>query len=404
MIQSLIHRFLLRRHFWRHATFSEIAELYASRLLTMFALRFVMVFASVYLYKLGYSVSVIALIWCAFYFLKIFFAWPAGLIIARFGPKHGILYANIIFAVALCFLGFADRFGVPVIIIWLVIQGFAGTFYNLCYQVDFSKVKHAEHAGKEIGYMNIVEKIAAGVSPLVGGIVASLAGPASAIVLSILLFLLSAVPLFRTAEPTKLHQDITLKGFPWRIAWRSIRANLGFGVDVVASSTGWVLFISAVIFTNDGNELYAKIGAFTSVSLVVALVTSYLFGKLIDRRQGLLLLRSSVVLNSMVHLLRPGVSTATGIVISNAVNEMATTGYSIAFVRGEFDMADTPGYRIAYLSLMEISANLGAFVAALLIALLTSAFDANGGLKVFFVLTAFATLLIATPRFTLYQR
>lgn len=404
MITQLIHRFLKRRHFWRYATFSEIAELYASRLLTMFALRFVMVFASVYLYKLGYTVSVIALIWCVFYFVKAFLAWPAALAVARFGPKHGILYANIIFAIGLCFLAFADQFGIAAIALWGAFQAFASTFYNLCHQVDFSKVKHADHAGKEIGYMNIVEKIAAGLSPLLGGAVASLAGPGSAIVLSIALFLLSAVPLLRTAEPTRLHQHITLRGFPWRLMWRSLRANVGFGVDAVASSTAWVLFISAVIFTNDGDELYAKIGAFTSVSLVAALVTSYLFGRLIDHRQGLLLLRSSVVLNSVVHLLRPGVSTATGIVMANAANEMATTGYSIAFVRGEFDMADTPGYRIAYLAMMEIGANLGACLAALAIAGLTLAYDADGGLKVFFVFAAFVTLLIAAPRFPLYQR
>ena len=66
MIQALIHRWLLRRHFWRHATFSEIAELYASRLMTMFALRFVMVFASVYLYKLDYDLIFIALFWAVF--------------------------------------------------------------------------------------------------------------------------------------------------------------------------------------------------------------------------------------------------------------------------------------------------------------------------------------------------
>jgi hypothetical protein len=252
--------------------------------------------------------------------------------------------------------------------------------------------------------MNIVEKIAAGLSPLIGGIVASLAGPTSAILLSVILFLISALPLLRTAEPTKLHQRITLKGFPWRDTWRSIRANIGFGVDVIASSTAWVLFITVVIFANDGDELYAKIGAFTSVSIVVALVTSYLFGKLIDHRQGLLLLRSSVILNSAVHLLRPGVSTASGIVMANAINEMGTTGYSIAFVRGQFDLADTPGYRIAYLMLMEMSANIGACLAALAIAGLAMAYGADGGLKAFFVFAAFMTLLVATPRFALYRR
>ena len=61
MLQQIIHRILIRRHFWRHATFSEIAELYTSRLMTMFALRFVLGFVSVYLYRIGYSLGFIVL-------------------------------------------------------------------------------------------------------------------------------------------------------------------------------------------------------------------------------------------------------------------------------------------------------------------------------------------------------
>ena len=103
MLQSIIHRLFKRRHFWRHATFSEVAELYASRLMTMFALRFVLVFVSVYLYKLDYDLQTIALFWAGYFFLKALFAWPAARIAAHYGPKHGLLMANILFAVALAF-------------------------------------------------------------------------------------------------------------------------------------------------------------------------------------------------------------------------------------------------------------------------------------------------------------
>ena len=404
MIQQIIHRFLKRRHFWRHATFSEVAELYASRLMTMFALRFVMVFASVYLYKLEYSLVFIALFWAAFYVLKIVFIAPSALIAARIGPKHGLFMANVTLAVALTFLFFSAELGISAIIVWCILQAFGAELNNLCYQIDFSKVKHVDHAGKELGFMTIVEKIASGISPLVGGIVAALFSPTSAMLLSVLMFLLSAVPLFRSAEPTKTRQHITLKGYPWRKHWRSLRASVALGADVFASTNGWVIFVTIVVFAGNGNEVYAKIGALASVGVIVALLASHLFGRLIDRRQGLLLLKSMVYLNAFIHVLRPTITTAPGVLLTNSVNDVATTGYNMAFMRGQFDLADTPGYRIVYLALVEAFANFGAALSALVLAMLMSVVGDVGGLSVFFVYTAIFTLLIATPRFPLYSR
>ena len=404
MIQQLIHRFLKRRHFWRYATFGEIAELYASRMMTMFAMKFVMAFASVYLYKLGYEIAVIALFWALYYGVKTLDVPIVALILARIGPKHGVFIANILFAVGLCFLFLAEYYGVSMVFAWCIIHGFAATLNNVCYMTDFSKVKHANHAGKELVFMNIVERVAAGISPLVCGIIASLFGPSWAILLAVALFVFAAVPLFRTAEVVKLNQKLTLRRYPWRATWRSMRANGALGVDVVASNMGWVMFMSVAIFASDGNELYAKIGALTSISLVVGLASSYVFGRLVDNKQGLLLLRSSAVVNSLVHLLRPTISTPTGIILTNSVNEVAFTGYSLAFTRGEFDLADTPGYRIVYLSVMEVAGNAGATIAALSIAAFVSAYGNLGGFSVFYVFVAFVTLLIAAPRFPLYKR
>jgi MFS family permease len=404
MINALIHRFLKRRHFWRYASFSEIAELYASRLMTMFALRFVLVFASVYLYRLEYSLVFIAFFWAAYYGMKAIFATPSALIAARIGPKHGLFFANVIFAVALMFLYFSAHLGISAIIVWCILQAFAGTLNNLCYQIDFSKVSHVDHAGKEIGFMNIIEKVASGLSPLIGGIIASLLGPPSAMLLSVMFFLLSAVPLLRTAEPTKTRQLLVFKGFPWSQTWRNLRANIGVGADVFTSGIAWVMFITIVVFAGDGNEIYAKIGVLASLGLIVGLTASYMYGRLIDHKQGLLLLRASVIANSLVHLLRPTITTPLGIVINNVSNDVATTGYNMAFTRGQFDTADTPGYRIVYLTLVETFANLGASIAAFMLTGLIIVFNNADGMKVFFVAMAFLTLLIATPRFALYKR
>lgn len=404
MIQRLIYRFLKRRHFWRYASFGEVAQLYVSRMMTMFALKFVMAFVSVYLYKLGYALAGIALFWALYYFIRMLAVFPTALVLAKIGPKHGVLIANILFAAGLCILLFAETYGAVAVIAWCAMHGLAGTLNNICYRTDFSKVKHDRHAGKEIGFMNIVEKIAAGLSPLIGGAIASLFGPPWAILFTVIVFMLAALPLLRTPEPVKLNQKITLRGFPWRIMWRSIRASSALGVDVVASSAAWTLFISVVVFAGDGDELYVKIGALASISLGVALVTSYVFGKLVDRKQGLLLLKSSAVANSLLHLVRPAVSTPVGVVLLNSVNEAVYTGYALAFIRGEFDLADTPGYRIVYLSLMEVGATFGATLATLSIALFATFYSDRDALMLFFTGAAFATLYIGGARFPLYKK
>jgi MFS family permease len=406
MINALIHRFLKRRHFWRYATFGEVAELYASRLMRIFALRLVSTFTVVYMYQLGFSLLFIALFWAAFYFLKVISAYPAARIIARFGPKHATLYSNVISAVSMAILPFVSdpTYGIVALAIWCIFQGFSGAMNDLAYLVDFSKVKHAEHAGKEIGFMNVVERIAAGISPLVGGLIAFAFGPQSIMVLSALLFILSAVPLFLTAEPIRLQKGLNFKGFDWRSTWRSFVAEAAIGVDIYSTNIVWPVFLVVVIFIAGGNQVYAEIGAVTSVTFVVAFVISGIFGRLIDHRRGKELLTLSTYLNSSIHMIRGFITTPIGVVLTNATNEMATIGYSMPFLRGMFDLADRTDRRIEYLFIIEMTVNFGAALTGVMFAALIAIAAGPLSLQIFFIIAAALTLLIKTPRFPLYQR
>jgi len=404
MIQAIIHSLLKRRHFWRYASFSEIAELYASRTIRIFALRLVAVFISIYLYQEGYSLIFIALFWVVFYAIKVPFHLPAGLIAARFGPKHGILASNLISAFSMTLLPFVPAYGLYPLAAWCILQAFSASLYDLCYLIDFSKVKNLQHAGKEIGYMNILEKIATSASPLLGGLLALWFGPEVVMILSAILFLLAALPLLRTGEQTRTHQKLQFRGFPWKTTRRSLMAETAIGFDVFASGTVWTLFLVVIIFAGDGDEMYAKVGAVSSVALIAALLASYTFGKIIDRRQGRGLLRTGVLLNSFVHVARPFIGSPVGVVAANITNEAATTAYAMAFTRGMFDTADMSGKRIVYLMFMGAVSNLGAACGALLLACILMFVDADQALKLFFFIAAFVTLLIGTPAFMLYRK
>ena len=214
MFKVMINRILAGRHYWRVVSFDEIAELYTSRLLTIFAVNIVNLFAAVYLYKLGYAVEFIVLFYGVLYLLKVPFSIVAAKYAAYFGPKHGILLANIVRIPSMVAFLLVPEFGFWAIVAFGIFQQIAATIYDLCYMVDFSKVKNSEHAGKEIGTMQIFDKIARIVSPIVGGVIASVYGPQVTIIVASLMLVVAAVPLFKTIEPTMTRNKLRIAGFP----------------------------------------------------------------------------------------------------------------------------------------------------------------------------------------------
>lgn len=404
MIHNFIYRIIRRRHFWRHATFSEVAELYTSRLLRVLALHMVSLFMALYLYKNGFSLLFIAFYYAAYFCLKIVISWPSAVFAARFGPKHGILISNFLYIPALIAFVCVPEFGIAAVIVFGFFQAISATLYDLCYQIDFSKVKHADHAGKEIGFMSFIEKLASGLSPLIGGIIATLFGAHVTIWIAAVLFAVSAGPLMKTAEPLKTGLPIKFRGFPWRASLAVARTEAVRGFDFVTTSTIWILFLAVVIFGAAGDDIYVKIGALSSIGFLITFVAAFTFGRLIDRRHGRALLRCGVLMKSLTHLLRPVVGMPVHAAAINMASETATTGYYMAYLRGVFDEADRSGSRIVYLFILELAVNFGAAFACVLFGMLIWVFDAKTGMSIFFVVAAAVSLLLMTSRFTLYRK
>ena len=404
MFKSFIYNLLEKRHYWRYASFSEIAELYTSRTLRTIAIHLASGFASVYLYQTGYSLTWIITMWLVYFAAKIPMSFFAGHIAAWFGPKHGILLSNILAIPAMAVFGFVPVIGENAIFVWLGLSCLSAAIYQICYTIDFSKIKNAEHAGKEIAFMNILDKVAVGVSPLIGGVVALFFGPQVIMWVAAVFYLVAAIPLLLTAEPLRIYQRLAYRGFRWRLAFRNIFSQIGIGFDVVTTGTIWSLFIAIIIFPNEGDEVYVLLGGLSSVTIIAAILTSYAYGKLIDRRRGRLLMRISVIGNALVHLSRPFASTPVSIVGTNIVNEVATMGYVMPYTRGVFDTADISGYRILYVTVMEALANIGAVIACITTLVLIGLSSGPQGLHTFFFVAAGFVLLIGTASFRLYRK
>ncbi len=404
MVRNFLHTILLRRHFWRYATFSEVAELYVSRMLRMAALYLVNTFMSIYLYQMGYSVATIAFLWVGFYMFKAVMSLPIARFVGWMGPKHAILFSNLLYIPAMISFAFLSEYSTWLLLLTFILQGLSAAMYSIAYSVDFSKVKSLSHAGKEIAYMNIFEKVTTGLSPLVGGFIAFLLGPQVVILLAALLFAIAAMPLLKTGEQVQVKQKLTFRGFPWKLFFRQALAEFSLGFDVFTSGTAWTLYVAIVIIGISGNDVYAVTGILVSVVLIVAVFASYTYGKLIDRKKGGELMKVAAIVNASTHFLRPFVQSPVVVAGLNAGNELATTGYTLPFTRAVFDNADISGARVMYLGLVESLANLGAGIGALILGIMASTMQEQVSLQAFFFIAGAVVLLILTARFPLYKK
>lgn len=404
MILKLIHRLLERRHYWRYVSFSELAQMYAAELIRTLGLGLVSILVVIYMYQNGYSLVYIALFYAAFQLFRTIITLPIAKLIGYIGPKHGYLISNLLLVPMILSLSFLPDYGFWALLFFGFSQSLATCMYWISYYVNFSKIKHADHAGKEIGYVFILRRGAAALSPLVGGLIAFMFGPQATIYIASILFLLAALPLLRTAENTATRQRITFKNFNFRGVWRNMLAHSMLGADSVASLAIWPLFVSITIFGISGNQIYAEIGAITSVTIAAALLVAHTFGKVIDRRQGGTLLRYATFMNSCLHAVRPFVTTPYGVIMTNVVNETATTGIQMPFQKAMFDTADSlPGFRVAYLGVMEMSASFGATLLYLLVAVCAMSVGEVDGMRLSYFIFAPVSLIIALHGFKLLQ-
>lgn len=395
MIKTLIYSLLERRHYWRYVSFSEIAEIYASRTLRVLAVSMVSVFIGIYLYQNNYSITFILLYFAAYFLHRAWLTVPFAYLIARIGPKHATLLSNLLYVPALLLLVMLPSYGVWALAGCCFLQGMSVTLYEMSYLVDFSKVHHGEHAGKEISYMHILDGVAKGASPMLGGFIAYWVNPQATLFFAAAIFAVAAVPLFFTPEPVKTHQRITFHGVPWSKLYRGLRAEMAVGVDYVTSSVVWSLFLALAVFGIDNNAVYAQIGVLSGVTVLASVIASRMCGVLVDRWRGKELLTTGVVVDALTHIGRVFVATPFSAMVINIVNEIATVAFVLPFTKGMFAQADTlPGYRIVYMSLMSCAATLGAALFCTLLAGISLYIDEVPTLQIGYVIASLTVLII----------
>lgn len=398
MFKKIVYKLLRHRHFWRDVGFDELSELYISIMFRSLSISITGIFVPVYLLQLHYNLTqILAVVAWYFTFRAVFTDVSSAYTIARIGPKHTMLIGYLLIILSTGMFWSLPHIHWP---IWLLggVWGASASFFFVPFHVDFSKVKHAEHGGKELGFLYIIERIGSAAGPLVGGILATLFGAQYIFLIAAILLLVGFVPLLRTAEPVKLKQHLDFKGFKIDHLKRDFISVAGVGIENAFTSYIWPLFLGLFVLT--GSSVYAKLGIISSVSFVVSISSSQAIGRLIDRRQGRKLLQASATINAMLHVARPFVSSLPWALAVNMTNEAVTPGYRMPYYKGLYDAADDlPGYRIVYITGVEWVASITKATAYWILVILSLAVSARSVMSAGFLIAAVASCVIMLERF-----
>jgi MFS family permease len=384
------------RHFWRQVGFNELSELYTSQLLRSLAVHLIGLFTPVYLYSLGYSLVEIALFHVGWFIVRPAIDIGSAFIIARIGPKHTMLMSAVIHVTYLALLLTLETYRWPLIGVALVGTTAYG-LYLLALHVDFSKIKHTDHGGKELSYLVTVERLGAVAGPVVGGVVASFYDPRYTIGLAMCILLISAVPLFLSAEAVQTRQKIKFKGLDWRPHARDYVSAVPATLENAVSIIVWPLFISVFIL---GENAFAKLGAIVSLSTLSSILLSRSIGGLIDNQRGRQLLVTGSILNALLHLYRPFALGISQVTLVNIINEPITAMYRMPYMKGLYDSADSlPGYRIAYLASIAALDAFARLIFWLVIWLLMMIYEPKTVLIATFIFASICSLAITSEKF-----
>jgi MFS family permease len=400
-MKNLVTRLFGGRHFWRHASLDELGELYVSMMFRNLALGLIGIFIPVYLYTAGYSLREIFIFYAYFFATRVVMDIFSAFVVGRFGPKHTMVASYALQIAAAMLFVTLKEYNWPLYfpaILW----GASTSMFFISFHVDFSKVKHSNQSGTELGLITIAERIGGALGPLLGGLLAYIFSPEYIFIVGSVILLIGLIPLFMTSEPTKTHQKIMFRDIGIKKMGRELVASVGVLAENNARVVLWPLYLAVFVLVD---RTYLDIGTIASLGVIVSMLMAYNVGKLVDQKKGAALLSFGAISNFVLNLFRPFVSTFSSALFITTVGEASTVSLRIPFHQGLYDSADRhQGHRIAFLSLVEFFSSVTKLFMWIFMSIIVTIVDPRTTFIIGFGIAACLALLALFQRFPALDR
>ena len=396
MLRKLLLKLIIPRHPWRKVTFSELSEMYIAGLLKNFAAGLIGVFIPLYLLNNGYPIQMIFVYYSLVYFFLLPIDYLSAKLTARFGPKHVMRVGFFFQFLTAVLLSQIKILPAPILLIPLF-HAFSAGLYWTPYHVDLSKIKHNNHSGKELGWLQLMERIGGIIGPLSGGVLASRFGGSALFYAAAAVLAFAVVVLMLSKEPIQTKQKLVFKNLFTMKEWRNSLSYMALVSENSMTVILWPTYLAVVVFPIDP---YVKIGLVASISVGVAASVALPLGRVLDKVNGSVMLKLGTTVNGIIHI---GRLFATNLGLATAVaasNEPNTLVYRMAYLKGFYDDADNyPGQRIAYIAKSEIIAHFFCLLIWTSIAVVSIYVAEQTVFIIGFIIAALLSLLIQSQKY-----
>lgn len=206
-------------------------------------------------------------------------AIPVSQLLLKFGIQHGFLLGHLSYALFVLVL-YLSKLNPYWAFVAMVIDGIQMSFFWNSYHYALSKRTHPQRMGSNLGFVNFFINLMAMIAPALGGLIIGQLGYSIAFLCGIVIILTGVIfSLLLSGQSIK--DKISWKEF---FSWLSEpgfrRLALSFGGRYFndAIITLWPLYIFLLLGTAE------RVGLLYSLSLLAAMLISYLIGPILDKR------------------------------------------------------------------------------------------------------------------------
>lgn len=376
---------MFQLHYLHHTLKRELTELYTSTVLRSLAASMMGMFAPLYLFHLGYSLTQILLFMALEYAVFAISSVTLG--------AHSVVHVgherSIAFSTPLLLAYFALMYELAstpsYFYLIALVLGIHNGLYWVAYHSEFAHVGNRREMGSEIGLLKVFIGVMSIIAPAIAGYLIEGFGFAALFAVSAGLSLLSLIPLLKTPVPWKPGMISTRRILSMftNIKYRGdLIANMGTGEDVIAS-TVWPVFLFLII------PSYHDVGILTTIATSLTFMLFLWLGKISDHTAKLPLVKRVGGLITISWIARMLAVTPFAALLSDTFYKISVESRSVPLTAMLYTRTKSHEI-IEYTSFWMAALSIGKMSAALLAALIVS-YTSN--LAYTFLLAAVLSLL-----------
>lgn len=344
----------------------EINELYWSIALRNFAIGMIGIFVPIYVFiYFNQSFRTTFIFYLCHFIGQILLTPFAARYLGKIGIKKSMAFGNPFLGLYLLFLILASKYGFIFIVLAVVAIIIYLSFFWPARHINFAKFVTSKKRCRQISKAHIIAALVGTIAPLIGGFIIYNFGFNVMFTISIVLLILSLIPLFFSPE---VYEHYTLswgQSFKKIFEKKNIRTSISFffeGMEYLAGGFLFPMFIFIVI----GN--IETIGWVTSLSLIIALFFTYFIGWASDKKGSYKVISYASTVHFFVWLVNAFIATPLQYLIYSSFLRLAETANHLPFISIWYKKAQARNHGIdEYIVFHEIAHNFGRAAMALII-------------------------------------